>query len=79
VNADRVCHCDHCGRCFYFRPGCIKGCEHCGMGGDPLYEPRLYPEDERGCNISKNADRFTISLTAEGYWGSFAWLQLVYS
>lgn len=41
VNSDRVKHCEHCHKCFYFRPGCLKGCQHCGMGdyfdedGDP--------------------------------------------
>eukprot|EP00605_Chrysophyceae_sp_TOSAG23-4_P000263 GSChrysophyteH1.ASY1.ANO1.304.1 assembled CDS len=74
VNADRVCHCEHCGRCFYYRPGCIKGCEHCGMGQNPGWcfekeEPHRYPEDERDCSIPKNADYFTRGLAAEGYWG----------
>lgn len=41
VNSDRVQHCEYCHKCFYFRPGCLKGCQHCGMGyyfdedGDP--------------------------------------------
>jgi hypothetical protein len=30
VNGDRVQHCHFCGKCFYYRPGCIQGCAHCG-------------------------------------------------
>lgn len=32
VNADRVEHCNFCGKCFYYRPGYLKGCIHCGFG-----------------------------------------------
>ena len=32
VNADRVHHCDYCGKCFYYRPGCMMGCPHCNYG-----------------------------------------------
>lgn len=43
VNADRVHHCDNCGQCGYFRPGCIAGCEHCGFGdyysNDEIQDP----------------------------------------
>lgn len=32
VNADFVEHCTYCGKCFYYRPGCMMGCAHCGFG-----------------------------------------------
>lgn len=32
VNGDRVQHCKFCGKCFYFRPGCLMGCTYCGWG-----------------------------------------------
>lgn len=32
VPSDRVHHCTYCGKCFYFRPGCLMGCAHCGFG-----------------------------------------------
>ena len=32
VNADRVKHYDYCGKCFYFRPGCLMGCPYCNYG-----------------------------------------------
>lgn len=34
VNADRVQHCNDCGRCFYFRPGFARGCPYCAAGDD---------------------------------------------
>ena len=38
VNSDRVKHCTYCGKCFYFRPGCLLACAHCGFG---IYDPRF--------------------------------------
>ena len=32
VNEDRVKHCTFCGKCFYFRPGCMQGCTYCHWG-----------------------------------------------
>lgn len=32
VNSNMVKHCEFCHKCFYFQPGCLRGCEHCGMG-----------------------------------------------
>ena len=32
VSSDRVQHCTFCGKCFYYRPGCLMGCAHCGFG-----------------------------------------------
>ena len=34
VNADRVQHCNDCGRCFYFRPGFARGCPYCAADDD---------------------------------------------
>jgi len=48
VNADRVHHCMWCGRCGYFRPGCMNGCEHCGMSHfDATERPVRFPSDAR--------------------------------
>jgi hypothetical protein len=50
VNADRVQHCSYCKRCFYYRPGCLMGCAHCGMGS--YYGPVDYQEIQEMTGMS---------------------------
>ena len=76
VNSDRVHHCSFCGKCFYWRPGALYGCEHCGFGEDHANEDyttstlRRYKKGEgTGCTLPPDADYMARGLAREGYWG----------
>ena len=70
VNSDRVQHCEFCGKCFYFRPGCMNGCSYCGCGWNFRYDKAVkFPPDARGCSVPADADLSTRGLAMEGYWG----------
>jgi hypothetical protein len=56
VSSDRVQHCTDCGKCFYFRPGCMGGCQHCAC-------------EEQCSDGFKQVDEFEEGLSSEGFWG----------
>jgi hypothetical protein len=62
VNADRVAHCMHCGRCFYFRPGFLERCSYCFKEqADQEYE---YKNDMD----SMFGNQAEAQMAQEGYW-----------
>ncbi len=76
VNKDRVAHCEFCGKCFYYRPGAMFGCEHCGWGTDHANEDfsretlRRYKKGQgTGCSMPPDAGYYARGLAGEGYWG----------
>jgi hypothetical protein len=76
VNADRVCHCRACGRCFYFRPGFLGGCcPYCacnprgGASGDGGAEEEEEEEGLREGRSHAEVTRLEARLAEEGYWG----------
>lgn len=66
VNDNMVQHCEFCHKCFYFRPGCQKGCEHCGMGY--YYDDGEGPEglaNAAGISIQAAQDMIDASHSSE--------------
>jgi len=71
VNADRVSHCTHCGKCFYFRPGFLGCCQHCGFqeNGSFLFDGPETEIIDQYSGIRENLDPMELGMAAEGYWG----------
>lgn len=53
VNSGFVHHCEFCHKCFYFRGGCLMGCQHCGMGWYTGEDPRELASLAEGISVSQ--------------------------